>query len=450
MPSKSLLKLTSRQFTAKIDKLVYGGYGITNFNELKIFVPYAAPQDELKLTLVEEKKHYGIAKIEKIVKPSPVRKEPSCRYFTKCGGCDWQHLSYEGQLTAKKDIVKEIFLRLGQFNWPNSISIIPSTPFNYRNKSQFPIAELPLRIGYFARQTHNVVDIETCQLHIPIFDQILKKIRKSIFSSQETVYNEKEHTGNLRHIILRAGINTNEVLIIFVTRERKLSQKVYKGVAEEFPHIVGICQNINSDKTNRILGPETKILYGQEYYHEKILDWTFQVSATSFFQVNTSQIPNLIRILRNYLDNNTRYVLDLYCGVGVLSIAISDLAQKIWSIEINPTAIADAQKNRQLNNTNNIEFIAQDVKNVLSDFRNQNIDTVIVDPPRKGCDTEVLQKIVMLKPQTIIYVSCNPTTFVRDLVFLNKYNYQLNDCVLIDMFPQTYHIELIAKILHHD
>ncbi|MCS7258910.1 MAG: 23S rRNA (uracil(1939)-C(5))-methyltransferase RlmD [candidate division WOR-3 bacterium] len=433
-------------FKGKIDKLVYGGFGITDCNGLKVFVPYAALSDELELVLTEEKKHYGVAKINKIITPSPLRIEPQCPYFTKCGGCDWQHITYEGQLTIKKDIVKEILMRHGQINWHGTFSIIPSIPFRYRNKSQFPLSEAPPKIGYYARKTHDVVDIEICLLHLPVFDQILKKIKKSIFKSQEPIYNEKEHSGNLRHVILRGGINTNEILIIFVTRTHKLSPRIYKELPDEFSNIVGINQNINPDRTNRILGSQTKILYGQEFYYEKILNWTFRISATSFFQINTYQLANLINILRSYLTDATN-ILDLYCGVGVLSIAISDKAKRIWGIEINSEAIADARTNAQLNNVNNIEFIAQDVKNVISDFK--DIDTVIIDPPRKGCEKTVLEKIVQLRPTTIIYISCNPTTFTRDLVFLSKYHYQLSNCTLVDMFPQTYHIELIAQIVRN-
>ncbi|MEO0092503.1 MAG: 23S rRNA (uracil(1939)-C(5))-methyltransferase RlmD [candidate division WOR-3 bacterium] len=441
---KPIKKTTPNIIKVKIDKIVYQGSGIGNFDGIKVFVPYSAPDDLIQAKVTQKKKNYWLAEIKKILEPSSLRTIPPCIYFTQCGGCDLQHIKYRFQLELKKEFAIESLQRICHLKLPTSPEIIPAKPFRYRNKTQYPLASNPLRIGFYKQLTHNVIDIDKCLLHPNVFDDVRQMVREQIIKVKEPIYNEIRHFGNLRHIIIRQGMNTDEMLLIFVTRTDNISKKLYESLVNKFSNIVGIIQNINPAKTNRILGNKNKVLFGRDYYFEKLLDKQFKVSGDAFFQVNTYQAENLVKKLREYL-GTAEQVLDLYCGVGVLSIMISDLAKKIYGVEISAQAIQDANENIKINQIHNIEYFSAPVEKMINKF--QNIDTVILDPPRKGCAESVLLDIIKLKPKKIIYISCNPTTFARDLTLLLKHNYHLEKYELIDMFAQTYHVESIAKIV---
>lgn len=432
------------EFICNIEKVVYGGSGIGTYEGIKVFVPYSAPGDNLLVKINEKKRDYYIAEIKKILQPSPVRTNPPCQYFIRCGGCFLQHINYETQLDIKRTFVAESLKRIGHLAPFNSLKINPCSPFHHRNKTQYPLGSRPLKIGYYKSLTHKVIDIEECLLHPKVFDDIRKVIKENISGSKEKVYNEEKHTGNLRHIIFRQGQNTNEILVIFVTRTENLDENIYKNLPTQFNNIVGIVQNINTEKTNRIMGSKNKVLFGRDYYFENILDRKYKVSSSAFFQVNTFQTENIAKKLREYI-GNANTVLDLYCGVGMLSIAINDLAKNIYGIELSKKAIQDAQDNIKLNNISNIEYISAPVEIGIRKYK--NIDTIILDPPRKGCSQSVLHDIVKLKPEKIIYISCNPTTLARDLATLDNLGYKISELELFDMFPQTFHIESMVKII---
>jgi 23S rRNA (uracil1939-C5)-methyltransferase len=434
----------SNIINTKIEKIIYGGSGLATFDGIKVFVPHSAPGDFVQIKITEKKSNYYVAEIKKIVEPSLMRILPPCPYFKQCGGCDFQHVDYQSQLSIKKDFAIESLSRIGHTHLSDTLLITPSSPFRYRNKTQYPLAGRPLKIGYYRQLSHHVIDIEQCLLHPQIFDNLRLAIKELIVQVKETIYNEVKHSGNLRHIVIRQGVNTGEILLTYVTRTPKISEDLFKHLPQKFSNIVGITHNINPDKTNRILGDKNRILFGNDYFHEKILDKTFKISTTAFFQVNTNQAENMVKKLREYIGSGEQ-VLDLYCGVGMLSIMISDLAQKITGIEISKRAVRDAIENLKINNINNIQYIAAPVEVVIRNY--QNIDIVILDPPRKGCSDNFLNNIIRLKPKKIIYISCNPTTFARDLAILNRSNYHLDQFELFDMFPQTYHVESIAKIV---
>lgn len=424
--------------------MIYGGNGIATFDGVKVFVPFSAPHDYVQLCVTERKSKYYVAAITDIIQPSPMRVKPACSYFTECGGCDLQHINYQSQLEIKQHFVLESLNRIGHINLKNPPPTIPSKPFHYRNKTQYPLVGHPIKIGFFRQMSHHVIDIQKCLLHPPIFDQLRSIIKEQIIKTQEPIYNEIRHVGNLRHIIIRQGMYTNQLLIIFVTTTAHLNQNVFKHLTRSFPNIVGITQNINPDRTNRILGNKNRILFGNDFYYEKLLDKQFKISTKAFFQVNTEQAQNLVKKLREYI-YPAEQVLDLYCGVGVLAIMISDLVKKVYGVEISQDAIQDAYENIKINKIDNIEFTAAPAELAINRFR--KIDTVIIDPPRKGCSENLLNNITRHKPKKIIYISCNPTTFARDMAFLQTKHYQLEKYELIDMFAQTFHVEAIAKII---
>ncbi len=434
----------SNTLYTKIEKIVFGGNGIATFEGIKVFVPHSAPGDFVQVKIKEKKRNYYVAEIKKILEPSPLRIEPPCPYFTECGGCDLQHIAYQSQLEIKKEFTIESLDRIAHIRFQNNLSISSSASFHYRNKTQYPLANRPTRVGYYKQLSHHVIDIDHCLIHPQIFDDLRNAIKELVIQAKEPIYNEVKHSGNLRHIVIRQGINTNEILITYVTRTPSISEELYKHLPQKFTNIVGITQNINPEKTNRILGDKNKILFGNDYFYEQLLDKKFKISATAFFQVNTIQAENIVKKLREFV-GSAEQVLDLYCGVGVLSIMINDLAKKIYGIEVSKRAIKDANENLKINNINNVEYIAAPVEIVIRNY--MNIDTVILDPPRKGCSENFLQNVIRLRPKKIIYISCNPTTFARDMAILDQHNYRLEQFELFDMFPQTFHVESIAKII---
>ena len=428
-----------------IDKIVYGGDGIGNYNGIKVFVPYSAPQDRLLVSIQTKKKDYYIGRIKQILEPSPLRTNPPCVYFFSCGGCNFQHLTYESQLVLKKLLTNETLQRVGKIFLPAKNPKKAPSEFHYRNKTQYPLAP-PLKIGYFKSRTHQVIDIEKCLLHPEQFDRIRSFLKNVIKDSKETVYDEIKHQGNLRHIIIRQGFNTGEYLLILVTKQDKIKPIIDKKLNQEFPDIVGIVQSVNPEKTNRILGDEFRCLYGQDFYYEKILNKQFRISAESFFQVNTVQTETIAKKVLKFLSSNgTEHILDLFSGVGTFSIILAEFVARVTGIEISKAAVLDARANLKINSINNVEFISDTAEQGIRNIR--QIDGVILDPPRKGCSKELIDGIIGLKPGRIVYISCNPATLARDLASLEKSGYETTEIELVDLFPQTYHIEAVAKIM---
>ncbi|MDH5684435.1 MAG: 23S rRNA (uracil(1939)-C(5))-methyltransferase RlmD, partial [candidate division WOR-3 bacterium] len=332
-----------------IDKIVYGGDGIGNYNGIKVFVPYSAPQDRLLVSIQTKKKDYYIGRIKQILEPSPLRTNPPCVYFFSCGGCNFQHLTYESQLVLKKLLTNETLQRVGKIFLPAKNPKKAPSEFHYRNKTQYPLAP-PLKIGYFKSRTHQVIDIEKCLLHPEQFDRIRSFLKNVIKDSKETVYDEIKHQGNLRHIIIRQGFNTGEYLLILVTKQDKIKPIIDKKLNQEFPDIVGIVQSVNPEKTNRILGDEFRCLYGQDFYYEKILNKQFRISAESFFQVNTVQTETIAKKVLKFLSSNgTEHILDLFSGVGTFSIILAEFVARVTGIEISKAAVLDAKANLKIN-----------------------------------------------------------------------------------------------------
>jgi 23S rRNA (uracil1939-C5)-methyltransferase len=390
-----------------------------------------------------------------------------------------QHINYEAQLVIKKLMANESLQRIGKIFVPPGNPLHDGNPWRYRNKSQYPVSGPPWRVGFFQRQTHRVVDIARCLVQPELLDRIRETIKSRLEDSDETPYSETSGTGNLRHIILKYSSATGQAALGLVTAGAKLSPLFYQGVtglvrghrgpgtrsrseadrvmsprigscspglSSEYPELVSIVQNINPHQTNRITGEVFRTLAGGDAYSDKLLGKTFRISAGSFFQANTAATELLVKRVLKYLDpDGSKTVLDVFCGVGTITLPIAGFAGDVIGIEVNPWAAADARANIEQNGIKNVQVIEASAEQGIASVA--RADAVILDPPRKGCSPELLRSVARLKPGAIIYVSCNPTTLARDLSLLRESGYQSEEIQLVDMFPQTSHIESVAKLV---
>ena len=429
-----------------VDRIVGGGIGIAELNGWKVFVPYAAPQERIAAQLIVKKKDYGVARIKEILEPSPFRIPALCPYYGECGGCQLQHINYEGQPVIKKLLVNDALQRIGKIFVPVANINFISSPWRYRNKTQYPVAgsRKKIVIGFYKKQSHQVIDIPDCLLQPEEFNQLRNKIKDVLQETGEVPYDEIRRYGNIRHLVLRKGTN-GELLLIIVTRTKQLNPKTVSKLID-FPSLAGIVQNINSLPTNRVLGSENIVHCGRQYITIKILQKEFRVSAGSFFQVNVPQTEELVsKVIKAINPQGDEVVLDLFCGVGMISLLLAEQVRKVIGIEIAQEAVADAQFNARNLRINNAEFVPGDVAVLIKNI--DSADVVIVDPPRKGCSPDTIQRIVELAPRTVIYVSCNPATLARDLALFENLGYSCITVEPLDMFPQTAHVESIAKIV---
>jgi 23S rRNA (uracil1939-C5)-methyltransferase len=429
-----------------IDKLVQGGDGLATLDGMKVFVPYSAPQERVRARIVTQKRDYAVAEIEEVLEPSPLRIDAPCPYFGMCGGCQLQHINYQGQLVVKKLYVNEALQRIGQVFVPVRNVTTEAEPWHYRNKTQYPVGSAGngMAIGFFKRGTHDLLDVPACLLHPVEFDRLREAIRAILVAAGETGYNEAKHEGNVRHIVLRQGTRDGGLLAIVVTRTPEFDRRAAELIAEQ-PGLTGVVHSVVPARTNRIMGHQATVLAGSGHLNQSVLGKTFQVSAPSFFQVNIEQAEELCRkILKHIAPNGDELVVDLYSGVGMISLLVAPFVQQVTAIEADATAVEDAKANAQAQAVRNVEFVCGDVSREIG--RVASTDVIILDPPRKGCPADTLRRIAALRPKRIVYVSCNPATLARDLATLEQSGYATHEIEPVDMFPQTFHVEVIARL----
>lgn len=438
----------------KLDNLAHGGDCVGHYHGLAVFVPEGVPGERVRVKIIDKKKNYARGEIKKVIEPVDIRVTPHCPVFTDCGGCQLQHLDYDGQLKHKKEMVSDVIRKIGGLELDINPIIGSDYPFAYRNKAQFPLTKNDdgeIVTGFYQKGTHKVVKHHSCSIQHPLLNRIMNKTLSILNKYQLSVYNEKTHQGLLRHLVIRAGICTNQALLILVTSKYQFPQKkeIATSIIAEVPELIGVLQNINPEKTNVILGKNTYLLQGQDYYFDYIGETKYAISPLSFFQVNTLQTKKLYDIIVEFANlKGQETVIDAYCGIGSISLYLSSKmgrGGKMIGIEEAEDAVIDARKNAELNNINNCEFITGKVEKKLKEFLNYNIcpDLVIFDPPRKGIEKSVIKTILKVLPDDIIYVSCNPATLARDLAQIKK-KYIIKEIQPVDMFPHTYHIENVA------
>ncbi len=428
------------------------GEGIGKIDGYTVFVEGALPDEHIKVLIVKTKKQFGYGKLLEILQKSPKRMIPKCHVADKCGGCQLQHMAYESQLDWKTKKVKDHLERIGGFsNVEIEKTMGMDVPWQYRNKVQLPVGGSidDVKIGFYANRSHRIIDTDCCQLQYPVNQEIVAIIRDFLQSYKIQPYNEQTHTGLVRHILIRMGYYTSEIMVCVVINGKTLP---YADVlAEKLCQIEGMTSvvvNENRAKTNVILGKKNTIIWGQHCMHDTIGGISFAISPLSFYQVNPIQTNVLYETALQLADlHGTETVLDLYCGIGTISLFLAQKAKSVFGVEIVPEAIADAKKNAEANGIKNVEFVAgaaEDVIPKLYETQKIQADVVVVDPPRKGCDEVLLDTILQIKPKKVVYVSCDSATLARDLQYLCKEVYHLEQVYVVDMFPQTVHVETIV------
>jgi 23S rRNA (uracil1939-C5)-methyltransferase len=455
MANRTLPVQKNETYVVTFEDLTHDGAGVAKIDGYPIFVPGTLPGEKGTVKIVKVNKGYAFGKLMELEVKSEFRVEPDCPVYSKCGGCQLQHMSYEGQLQAKKKQVEGVLSRIGKIENVIVHDVLGmDDPWRYRNKAQVPVGEREggLVAGFYQQRSHDIIDMEECLIQEQLNDEIVQAVKRICEKHGVRAYNEERHSGSLRHIMARYGQVTEEAMIVLVTKEEDLpnQNQIIQEITNISPKIKSVVQSINSKKTNVILGDRTKVLYGDDYIHDYIGDIKFAISAKSFYQVNPKQTKVLYDKALEYAKlEGKETVIDAYCGIGTISLFLAQRAKHVYGVEIVPEAISDAKRNAKLNAIENAEFAVGEAEKVIPWWYAQGIraDVIVVDPPRKGCDEALLQTIIEMKPERVVYVSCNPATLARDLRILEDGGFKTVKVQPVDMFPHTTHVECVAQLI---
>lgn len=435
-----------------IHTLGTSGEGVGRYEDFTVFVPNALPGETVRAVIDDVKKSYARGHVVEILKPSKDRVTPPCPLYAQCGGCQLMHLDYMAQLRAKRQQVIDAITRIGK---QRDVDVLPTlgaaTPWNYRNKMQFPVGREKGKtvIGCFAQGSHAIIDTTDCRIQAQGNNAIVNAVRDVVEKLNISVYNEDRHTGVLRHVMGRVGLDGDMVVLVTATEKLPHERELVKLLRARLPHVVSIQQNIQTYHNNVILGRETKLLWGRPTIKDRIGRLQFHISPRSFFQVNTAQAEVLYSKALEFANlTGEETVIDAYCGTGTITLFLAQKAREVYGIEIVKPAIQDARKNARDNNVKNATFLVGDATDVMPRLYHQGIraDVVVVDPPRAGCTPVVLQTFSHMHPARIVYVSCNPASLARDLAILDELGYQAEKIQPVDMFSMTAHVESVALI----
>ncbi|MGV3487241.1 MAG: 23S rRNA (uracil(1939)-C(5))-methyltransferase RlmD [Tuberibacillus sp.] len=441
--------------TANITDLTHEGAGVAKVEGYTLFVPDSLPGEKAKIRVIHTKKDYGYGRVEEILEKSPDRIDPPCEIYGRCGGCQLQHLSYDAQLKYKQKQVEDALARLGGLT---DIRVLPTlgmdNPWVYRNKTQVPVADRDRELiaGFYQKHSHRIIEMDHCLITDETVDEIIQEVKKIAKDAGIKPYDEATHSGVLRHIIVRIGRETGEVMVVLVTKTNDLPHRkqFISGLTEKYPQIKSIAHNVNSKRTNVIYGDVTRTIWGRDVIYDNIGSVKFAISARSFYQINPQQTRVLYGKALDYAElSGNETVIDAYCGIGTISLFLAQKAGKVYGVEIVPEAIEDAKANAELNGLDNAVFEAGKSEDVIPAWYKKGIkaDVIVVDPPRKGCDEALLRTIIDMKPKRVVYVSCNPSTLARDLRILEDGGFKTVEVQPVDMFPQTTHVECVLQLV---
>lgn len=482
----------------------HDGEGVGRADGYTLFVQGALPGEKVRVKVLKTKKQYGYAKLVELVEASKSRTSAPCPIYDRCGGCQLQHMDYAGQLAWKRQLVVDNLERIGKLRVLREDAVASesagsrvaqgvnasgtegittenvdlsgsgeqqaelggivvrptlgmSEPWRYRNKSQVPIGVTDggLVGGFYARGSHRIIDMETCLIQHEQNDVVVNRVKAIGQRLGITAYNEETGKGLLRHVVVKIGFATGEMMIVLVTNGDRIPRmnEWIEAIREELPAVVSVCQNVNTQKTNVIFGDVTRVLWGREVIHDYIGDVKFAISARSFYQVNPAQTEVLYGKTVEYAGlTGNETVIDAYCGIGTISLFLAQHAKKVYGVEIVKEAIEDARANAKLNEMSHVEFEVGASEDVIPAWKEKGIeaDVIVVDPPRKGCDPRLLETILEMKPERVVYVSCNPSTLARDLRILEDGGYRTVEVTPVDMFPHTVHVECTVRLERKD
>ncbi len=441
--------------TLEIEDCGIDGEGIGKADGFTVFVKDAVIGDTVTAKIIKAKKNYGYGRLMEVLKPSPYRVEPKCEFARQCGGCQLQALSYDQQLVFKTNKVKGHLERIGGFtDIPMEPIIGMDELFHYRNKAQFPVGrnkEGKIVTGFYAGRTHNIIENRDCALGVAENKEVLDRVIAHMEKYGIEPYNEATGKGLVRHVLIRYGYFTKEVMVCLILNGNKLpkEEQLVKSLCE-IPGMTSITINVNKKHSNVILGEEICLLWGQEYITDRIGDISYQISPLSFYQVNPMQTQKLYAKALEYADlHGQETVWDLYCGIGTISLFLAQKAKFVRGVEIVPAAIENAKENAKLNGLENTEFFVGKAEEVLPrEYKKNGVyaDVIVVDPPRKGCDETLLETMVEMNPERIVYVSCDSATLARDLKYLCERGYELRKVCPVDQFGMTVHVETVVLL----
>ena len=455
--------------TVAIEDIGVGGEGIGKVDGYTLFIKDAIIGDVVEAKIVKAKKNYGYARLMNIVTPSENRIEkPACPMARRCGGCQIQEMKYGAQLSFKEGKVRGNLERIGEVPAELLDKVMQpivgmEEPFHYRNKAQFPIGtdkEGHIITGFYAGRTHSIIPNTDCTLGVAVNQKILEIILHFMENNHISAYDEEKHKGLVRHVLIRYGFKTDEIMVCLVMNGEKLphAEKLVDKLCK-IPGMTSITISVNKAKTNVIMGNEIKLLWGQTYITDYIGNVKYQISPLSFYQVNPVQTEKLYGLALDYADlNGNETVWDLYCGIGTISLFLAQNAKQVYGVEIVPQAIDDARNNAKINDITNAEFYVGKAEEVLPEYYREyqeshggetaHADVIVVDPPRKGCEESLLQTIVDMQPEKVVYVSCDSATLARDVKFLRESGYELKKITPVDQFPNTVHVETVVLLSH--
>jgi 23S rRNA (uracil1939-C5)-methyltransferase len=444
--------IKNENYKVEFSSVNHEGLGVGRIGNFTIFVFGALPNEVAIVKLIKIQKNYGYGKLEKILKRSPYRVNPICPHYTGCGGCNLMHINYEGELKIKYNTVKETLERIGKFEAVEVNDVIKmDNTAGYRNKIQAPFGMENGKVifGFFRKRTHDIIPIKECFIHTPQTLDILNFIKNLCNEYRIPAYNEEKHQGIIRHVLIRDSRKNGDMMVVLVVTKENITELnvITEKIAKRYPQVKSIILNVNSERTNVILGKKFKTLYGKDVVVDSLGGLDFEIGASSFYQVNPVQTEKLYRTAINYANlTGNEIVIDAYCGIGTIGLLASKKAKMVYGVEVVEEAIKNANKNAQINNITNVSFVVGKSEVQIKKWDQEGIkaDVIFVDPPRKGCDQEFLNTIIEMEIPKVVYVSCNVATLARDLRILADSGYELKAVQPVDMFPHTTHVECVT------
>jgi len=444
----------NQELEVTVVDLSHLGMGVAKIDGYPIFVENALPQEKILVRIVKVGKKFGFGKLLSIIQKSPYRQEVENEDLLRTGIAPLSHLKYEQQLAFKQEQVRNVLkktAKMPEIQVKKTIGM--QQPFGYRNKAQIPIRKIDgiLQTGFYRKNSHELIPIDHFFIQDPAIDAAIIVIREILQQFEVKAYNEKNNSGFLRHIVIRRGYQTHEMMVVLVTRKEHFFQgeKIAQAIQEKLPEVVSIIQNVNPKQTNIIMGDQEKVLLGRSDIYDQLLGKTFRISAKSFYQVNTPQAEVLYQKAFDLADlKKDDIVIDAYSGIGTIGLSLADQVKHVYGMETIAQAVTDAQENAKLNHIENADYITGKAEDVMPKWQKEGIqpDVIFVDPPRKGLDQSFIETSCQMKPEKFIYISCNPATMARDLTVFAEQGYFTDSIQPVDLFPQTHHVETVMML----